>query len=77
MTEYLNNNDYKDIYKNVPEFYHDLVVEISNKVKPNNFDDLVKITSLAHGTNAWKDNAERLMNNEASNLRYLMNHSEK
>ena len=68
VTEYLNNNDYKDIYKNVPEFYHDLVVEISNKVKPKNFDDLVKITSLAHGTNAWKDNAERLMNNEASNL---------
>lgn len=68
VTEYLNNNDYKDIYKNVPEFDHDLVVEISNKVKPKNFDDLVKITSLAHGTNAWKDNAERLMNNEASNL---------
>ena len=68
VTEYLNNNDYRDIYKNVPEFDHDLVVEISNKVKPKNFDDLVKITSLAHGTNAWKDNAERLMNNEASNL---------
>ena len=68
VTEYLNNNDYKDIYKNVPEFDHDLVVEISNKVKPKNFDDLVKITSLAHGTNAWKDNAERLMNNETSNL---------
>ena len=45
-----------------------LVVEISNKVKPKNFDDLVKITSLAHGTNAWNDNAESLMNNEASNL---------
>lgn len=68
VTEYLNNNDYKDIYKNVPEFDHDLVVEISNKVKPKNFDDLVKVTSMAHGTNAWKDNAETLINNGTSNL---------
>lgn len=68
VTEYLNNNDYKDIYKNVPEFDNDLVVEISNKVKPKNFDDLVKVTSMAHGTNAWKDNAETLINNGTSNL---------
>ena len=36
---------------------------VTGLIKPKNFDDLVKITSLAHGTNAWKDNAERLMNN--------------
>lgn len=68
VIEYLNNNDYKDIYKNVPEFDNDLVVEISNKVKAKNFDDLVKVTSMAHGTNAWNDNAETLINNGTSNL---------
>ena len=36
--------------------------------RPNSFSDLIKISGLAHGTNVWTDNAEKLIGNGVCSL---------
>lgn len=48
-------------YIGVPEFgYGSKMAELIETTNPKSFSDLVKVTSLAHGTNVWNNNGEIL-----------------
>ena len=50
-------------YIGVPEFDYGgngLANEMIDKIRPKKFSDLVKISTLMHGTNTWKNNGELL-----------------
>lgn len=44
----------------IPEFGTNFVQGILRVVRPKTFDELVRISGLAHGTNVWQNNAEIL-----------------
>lgn len=44
----------------IPEFDNEYTRELVKKLKPQSFDELVKILSLAHGTNTWNNCGEKL-----------------
>lgn len=50
------------------EFESDFVKDLLIVTQPQNFNDLVKINSLCHGTNVWTENAENLIKNGICNL---------
>lgn len=43
------------------EFENKFTVNLLQTLSPQSFNDLVKISCFAHGTNVWKDNAEHLI----------------
>lgn len=45
----------------VPEFNNDFAIQALKVIKPEFFEDLVKIIALSHGVAVWDDNAERLL----------------
>lgn len=45
----------------IPEFDTDFMRDMLQTTKPKSFDDLVRISGLAHGTNTWIDNGEKLL----------------
>ncbi len=45
----------KDDYKGVKELRNDFVIELLNIYKPKSFDELIKISGLAHGTDFYKN----------------------
>lgn len=45
----------------IPEFESDFVRNIIKETKPSNFEDLVKISGLSHGTNVWIGNVQDLI----------------
>lgn len=55
--EFFKNADTTGIF----EFENKFMRDILKKLKPQNFNELVKISSLAHGTNVWIDNGEYLV----------------
>lgn len=66
-------------------FTNDFEKEISKLLKPTTLDNYIKIKSLAHGTNVWKNNQDKLFKEKKINLdnliatredilEYLLNH---
>ena len=66
-------------------FTNDFEKEISKLLKPATLDNYIKIKSLAHGTNVWKNNQDKLFKEKKINLdnliatredilEYLLNH---
>ena len=45
----------------IPEFKSDFMKNILNKVHPKSFRDLIQISGLSHGTRAWIDNGDKLI----------------
>lgn len=45
----------------IPEFSSEFVHEAMKLIKPKNFNDLVKVAGLMHGTDTWLGNAELLV----------------
>ena len=56
----------------IPEFETEDVRNIILETKPTNFDDLVKINALSHGTNAWEENAEYLIKDGIATLQEVI-----
>lgn len=52
----------------IPEFETDFIRDMLIKTKPQNFNDLVKISGLCHGTYVWTDNAECLINDNVCSI---------
>ena len=52
----------------ISEFDSDFVRNMILEIKPTCFEDLVKISGLAHGTYVWTDNAQELIENETATL---------
>lgn len=57
--------------KDIPHFDNDFVKGIWNIIKPQSYDDLLKIIGFAHSTNLWKNNAERLFEEDRLSLENL------
>lgn len=55
----------------IPEFGTEFVRNIIKQIKLNCFGDLVKISSLLHGTSVWFDNAEELLKNNICEFKDL------
>ena len=62
--EMFRNADTDGIYEFDIEFTKHLLLVTS----PQNFNELVKISCLCHGTNVWTDNAEHLIKNKICNI---------
>ena len=52
----------------IPGFDTDFIRDMLIKTKPENFNDLIKIIGLCHGTNVWTDNAECLINDNVCSI---------
>ena len=55
----------------LPEFETEFVRNMIKQIKPTCFGDLVKISSLSHGTSVWLNNAEELLKNNVCELKDL------
>ncbi len=53
----------------IPEFGTDFVRGVLRKTKPKNFAELVIISGLTHGENAWANNAETLIDQKVASLK--------
>lgn len=56
----------------IPEFGTKFVRNIILETKPTTFNDLIKISGLAHGTNVWKNNAEDLIKSGIATLKEII-----
>ena len=63
IINYLSNENYKEIFKNISDFDIDfnLFIDIANSTKPKTFYDLVKVFSFVLGTGAWNINIKLLL----------------
>lgn len=61
LSLFLNTEDKTKSTKGIPEFGTKFMIDMLKKVKPRNFNDLVCINGLSHGTGTWTGNAERLI----------------
>lgn len=52
----------------ISEFDYILVRNMILEIKPNSFEDFVKISGLSHGTDVWTNNAQELIKNGTATL---------
>ena len=56
----------------LPEFKTDYVKNVVTLLKPNCFNDLVKITGLIHGSNTWDETGEKLVNENGLGIKEII-----
>ena len=69
----LDDKESLELFKNantlgISEFDYILVRNMILEIKPNSFEDFVKISGLSHGTDVWTNNAQELIKNETATL---------
>ena len=64
MFLHANDKSYPISAKGIPEFGTPFVQKMIETTKPSNFNDLVCISALFHGTGTWNNNASFLIENE-------------
>ena len=55
----------------IPQLDSEYVSDIMSTVKPQSYDDLLKVIGFAHSTNVWKENAEYLYKEHRLSLREI------
>ena len=65
---YANDNSYEISTNGIPEFGTTFVNKMLEIIKPRNFNDLVCISALSHGTNTWTYNASSLIEKEGKKV---------
>jgi len=61
LYKFINGDkDYEYGLLGIPEFGTKFTKDLVRKVKPQNFDELVKVSALSHGTNVWNNNQDNL-----------------
>ena len=55
----------------IPNLDNDFIREIWDTVKPQSYEDILKIIGFAHSTNVWRDNGEILFDNHRMSLREI------
>ena len=73
----LNDKETMKLFKNadtleISEFGTIYVRNMILETKPADFEDLVKINGLEHGTDVWYDNAQNLINNGTATLKKVI-----
>lgn len=67
-----NDRSYPISTEGIPEFATTYVKKITEALKPQNFNDLICIVALSHGTGMWTYNAESLIKNEHKNANEII-----
>lgn len=57
-------------------FTSEFELMLKEKLKPKTFNDYVKIISLAHGTNVWSDNQDKLFEKGKINIKNIISNRE-
>ena len=56
----------------LPEFKSEYIRNIFLMLKPKSFNDLVKVLAISHGTGAWDENAELLVNEKGLGIKDII-----
>lgn len=76
MFLHTNNKSYMISTKGISEFGTKFVEKMIEVAKPKNFNDLVCISALSHGTDTWTCNAARLIKNECKKVDEVISNRE-
>lgn len=71
-----NDKNYKISINGIPEFGTEIVKKILEIAKPRNFNDLVCISALSHGTDTWNYNANTLIEKEGKKVDEVISNRE-
>ena len=55
----------------IPHLDNNFIKELWDKTDPKSYDDILKLIGLAHSTNVWKDNGEKLFEEHRMSLREI------
>ena len=67
LSLFLNKDDINTT-KGIPEFGTKYVINMLKTIKPRNFNDLVSIDGLSHGTDTWIYNADTLLREKTATI---------
>ena len=71
-----NDESYEISINGIPEFSAQYTKNIIQSSKPKNFNDLVCISAIAHGTNTWNYNASDLIEREGKKINEVISNRE-